>query len=459
METLKKEMINNKQIIWSETCVDPGCRVFFVGKRVFRAYEEWRRQETLDFLNSECYSMLRSKHMVVRTWVTDDIVIDGYPLILEHERLCCMPEKWLCFEMLKDVLTFHFEINSLCKHYGYGIRDIGFGNVTLNNGKLCFTDFGSFRKADQIDLDVYTQCCLPLAYLPIAIYARNDGNDFIADSMIGDYDRWNTAQKQPRHDTLYTHLLWHYLHPIVAHYNLRVLRKTLHYSVRSAFTIWLIKMINRSVQWILPNAKNRDLIKIYPTYSDVKASKVVAHIKFPYMGDSYYPIESQCILQYIPNIIAKQIEEKVKRIVLWGNFEYNELIALRQLVDAEIIVMSSDRIYTNELYKKIRKNRDNLFVLCCNAMQGKDFNVFGALRTDMLVLQEGVYNQAHFGSHSDWAEKASYFAEFLLTDLIPNDEIESSKISNFYKLCYNKTYQVYQRLSDCEGLANTPPRD
>ena len=439
-------MIEIKQIVWSENCVDPGSRVFFIGDRVFRAYEESRKQETLDFIASECYSVLRENQMIVKTWIVDEIQLEGYPLILEHERLCCMPEKWLCFDMMKDILTFHFEVNELCRKYGYGIRDIGYGNVTLNNGKLCFTDFGSFRKMENIDPNIYEQYCLPLAYLPLAMNSRNDGTDFLADCMIGDYDKWITAQTKPSGDTLLTNHYWSYLHPIVSSYTIRLRRSNIHLKVRTAFSVWLVQKLNAILQVFVPRGiSGRNIFDITPMYSEDKAKKHLPEIQFPYSGTSVYPMEEQAILQNIPNVIVEQIKHSVKRIVLWGNFAYDDLYSLKKAVDAEVIVMSSDRIYTNNLYKQIRQNKDDIMVICCNAMRGKDFNALKSIaRTDMLILQKEIFMQVHIGTHSDWAEKASHFAEYVFTSTINDEEMRLCHINEFHRLEGDNKYSQYQ---------------
>lgn len=449
-EQTHMQALDTKRVRWSENCVDPGSRVFFIGDRVFRAYEESRRLETLEFLNSDCYAELRGKRMIVKTWIAGEIQLEGYPLILEHERLCCMPEKWHCFEMLKDILAFHFEVNSICNKYGYGLRDIGYGNVTYAEGRLCFTDFGSFRRIENVDPNIFVQYCLPLAYLPLAIYSSNDGNDFIADCMIEDYDKWITACTKPVSNTLLTNHLWNYLHPIVQYYNLRVRRSKVHWRFRTRFAIWCVQKINTLFQPFVPiQYSGRNIIDVEPIYSYAKAINCLATLQSPYVGESIYPIGGKQILKYVPSVISQQIKHPIGRIVIWGNYMYEEIVQLRKAVDCELIVMSSDRMYCNHLYRQIRSNHDEIVVACCNAMRGKDFSVLNSLKTDLLVLQDEVYKQSRIGEHSDWAERASYFAEYILTNSLAKDEILSSRINGYYS-CIEGTqdisYHLYQIL-------------
>lgn len=429
------QTLDTNRIHWSENCVDPGSRVFFIDNRVFRAYEDNRKQETLEFLNSDCYTELKEKQMIVRSWIADEIQLEGYPLILEHEHLCCMPEKWLCFEMLKEILAFHFEVNKICHKYGYGLRDIGYGNVTLKNGRLCFTDFGSFRRIENIDPNIYEQYCLPLAYLPLAIYSKNDGNDFVADCFIGDYDKWITAQKKPVSDTLLTNHLRSYIHPIVRYYNLRFRKSNIHWRAKTGLVMWLIQKLNETFMPLIPpKYAGRNFIDIGPIYSCGKVEKQLRKIQFPYQGESMYPVSKQPILLYVPDVVSKYVGDPIKRIVLWGNFLYKEVAILRQTIKGEMIVMSNDRLYCNHLYKQIRSHQDDIAVICCNVMRGKDFMVFGALKTDVLILQDGVYKQAYIGSHSDWAERASHFADYVIVSTLNQEVAQVCRMQAFYSL-------------------------
>lgn len=432
-----------QHIKWSEQCGDPGCRVFFIGERVFRAYNESRRQETLDFLNSECYAELLKNGMVVRTWITNDVSIDGYPLIVEHEHLTFMPEEWFCFDMLKDVLAFHFRVNEFCHKYGYGIRDIGYGNVTLKNGQFCFTDFGSFRKIENIGSG-YLQHGLPLAFLPIVIYGKNEGNDFLAHSLITKYHAWCTSYCIPRKDRFLHDCLRHYLHPIVSYYDMFWRNCLPHIRVRNQMTLKIVEALNLIFKLILPwKPLDWSLIKIHNVYSAEKAAKALHSIEFPYVGNSVLPISCEGSLSYVPTLVAKHTNS-IKRIVLWGNFQYEELIVLKKTISAEIIVMSNDRIYTNNLYKKLKQDKVSIWVVCCNVMRGNEFQLLKCLKSELLVMQDEVYEQAKAADHSDWAEKASHFASYLLVYELSKEEMMKAKMSNFWSMVEeNPDYKLF----------------
>ncbi len=435
----------NQNIRWSEQCGDPGSRVFFKGERVFRAYDELRRQETLDFLNSKCYEELLENGMVVRTWVADDVSIDGYPLILEHERLSFMPETWFPYEMLKDVLAFHIEVNALCRKYGYGVRDVGYGNVTFKNGKLCFSDFGSFQKVETIDNWVYMQHGMPLAFLPISMYSSNDGNDFLAESLLVNYSKWGASYCEPMKDNLLHDRLRAYLYPIIDHYDVYWRARYFHIKIKSRASLGLVNLLNAAMKSVFfKHPADWQFIKIQNVYSEQKVTKALQRIASQYTGEPIHPIEENHILQRIPEVIKKHSGEQINRVVLWGNFSYEELLALRASIDSEIVVMSNDRVYTNQLYKKIIESKTQIWVVCCNAIRGNDFSILKRLKCDLLVMQDGIYEYARQWEHSDWAEKTSYFASSILVHEIDKEEYDKTKMQNFWTLKEdNNQYKLF----------------
>ena len=210
--------------------------------------------------------------------------------------------------------------------------------------------------------------------------------------------------------------------------------------------MWCAQKLNDVLAPLIPQKyAGRNIIDIEPVYSCEKAEKQLKTIQLPYQGGSLYPVTEQPILSYVPEVIAQYIKHPMKRIVLWGNFLYEEIATLRGNIYGEIIVMSNDRIYCNHLYKQIRSHQDNIAVICCNVMRGKDFKVLNALKTDILILQDEVYKQAHIGSHSDWAERASLFSEYILTSTLPKEEIESCRMNSFYSL-QNRTTEFEVQL-------------
>lgn len=436
----------NQNIRWSEQCGDPGCRVFFIGERVFRAYDESRQQETIEFLNSDCYTELLNKGMVVRTWIANDVSVDGYSLIVEHERMSFMPETWLPLEMLKDILAFHFEINALCEKYGYGLRDIGYGNVTLKNGQLCFTDFGSFRKRENIVEELFVQHCLPLAFAPIAIYSQNDGNDFLAHELLVNYSKWLASCTIPYKDNLLHERLRLYLHPIVSYYDVCRKQRRIHVHVKKRFCIRLITLLNYTMQTLFEK-KSVDwrFIKISNVYSAENAAKMLKNIRGGDSKNYTIPEDTSNIVKELPTVLSRHIKSRCGRVVLWGNFAFDELKLLYESIEAEILVMSNDRVYANQMYSQLRDENIPIWVLCCNAMKGKDFDILKTLKADVLVVQDGIYEQAYESGHSDWGEKASYFASFLLVHSLNKEEMNKTMLYNYWMLKEdNNQYKLFE---------------
>ena len=61
-------------------------------------------------------------------------------------------------------------------------------------------------------------------------------------------------------------------------------------------------------------------------------------------------------------------------------------------------------------------------------------------------MQNEIYNQAREFDHSDWAEKASYYASYVLIQELDEDEAERTKLLNFWKPVEStEQYKLYKR--------------
>lgn len=441
-------MIDTKQIIWSRNCVDPSSRVFFAENRVFRAFEDVRKAEVLAFLHSDCYDYLLSKGMIVRTWVAKDVQIEGYGVILEHERVHTLRPQWMPYDQLKDILLFHFEINRICKEYGYGLRDIGYDNVTLHNGKYCFVDFGSFRKIENIDNKIYLDSCLPLACLPLLLYTQNNGQDFIADKMLVDYDIWEMGASVPSHQEAFYDFARTYLTPIVDKYKLYLARyHKINISFRHPWFIPVVSQLNKIAYHIFKRQPWWHFIKIKNIYSEDKAYEVMKNIKCPYESVNSLPINADKIVLDLKDILAKFVD--VKHLTLWGNFKIEDISELRKHYKGVLVVMTSDRFYANTLYRFVHEQGLDIRVLCTNAMRGKEPTLFSYLRTDMLFLQCKVYEHARVGENLNFAEKASYMSKYIVMSTLDAQETEDNKKALFWNLIDKyKDYCIFENKNE-----------
>lgn len=431
-----------QHIKWSSNTNDPNSRVFFVGDRVFRAFWEERILEVQDFLNSEAFAILQERGMIVRTWIPSDVQIDG-ALVVEHERLICVPAHWQPYESLRDILRFHYEIDTLCRQYGYAIRDVGLDNVILHKGQLCFVDFGSFRKASSVEEDVlYADENLTDALIPLVLYQRNNGYDFIADMMIDNY-AWKLASGYPTHSEGLYDWARPFLRPITEGYKLKLARYHSSITVHCWLTIKLINCVNKLSSCIMRMPKWWRLIKITNVYSRKKVLKWLDSISYP---TQEYGHKSEIVNTSYASILNEVIPtmKDVKRITSWGNFAWEDILNLRKTFTGELVIVTSDKMYANMLYKKVKAAKVDIMIVLSNAMMGRDTQALDFFRTDLLVLPPEVIQNSKIITHTVWAEKSAMFAKNLLIPALGKEDEEGSQLNKFWSNVWNnQSFQLF----------------
>lgn len=458
---MKQERQNIK---WASNCVDPGSRVFFIGNRVFRAFDSFRAQEALDFLHSELYAKLLKDGMIVRTWEANDVQLPDYPVILEHEFLTCTPAQWLSLEQLKDILVFHFEIDAICKPYGYGIRDIGFDNVVLCKGKLCFIDFGSFRKIENIDDAVLLGYCLPLAYLPIALYSKDAGYDYIADRMIVDYDMWFTEKCLPSNEISFWRLMRPYLSPIIKRYECHLARyHSMRWNTSRYYTTRIYDMLNSIARRILRKPYGWDMIKIQNEYTREKVIEAVKNLPNPYVAIPVDVVDDEQFGE-LYKFVERHIPSTISKVVLWGNFTAKQIETFLKNRPWKVTVLTCDRVYASKLYRECLGLHLDVRFLCANILRGKDYIMLRQLKTDVIILQNDIYQQTRIGTHLDWTEKAAEIADYIVMRVMPEEDIVDARMCDYWvKMIEQFQYQIYSKMGILQEMscglerANTPP--
>lgn len=428
-------MVNYKNIRWSENSNDPNCRVFFVGNRVFRAFEEARRQETEDFLHSDLFALLQERGMLVKTWISEDIQIDNYPLIVEHERVSCIPAKMMPDTCLAGIARFHFEIDTLCRQYGYALRDVGFDNVTIRNGQYCFVDFGSFRKIS--NADIYAGDTLIDMVLPIVLYYRNNGYDFIASQML-DYFTWELNKSKPSYTTGFEDMIRPFLRPLIGGYRIKLARyHSISLTIHSVLMLKLIIIINRIANCMLRKPEWWRLIKVQNIYSPKKIKRWFDKLPTPLRKvEQKQNIAKNDYAACIIEALTKQVPLS-KRVLLWGNYEYEDIMTLRNAYTGEIVVMSNDRTYADMLYKKVFDAKSDVVVLLSNVMISRELHALNYLKSDLLILTESVIVQTTLETHAIWAEKVASVATYMLVENQSEEKLAEAKVSDYWNYMGN----------------------
>jgi len=122
--------------------MDDFGRVFFANNRVFRAINDQQKDYCLLLLNSDLIRELTNKKLIPDTKISD-LTIDGYSLVLEHEKLLHTLQHEWTFSMIKDAAVTILEVNEICNKHGYELKDGHLFNMLFRGTQPVWVDFGS----------------------------------------------------------------------------------------------------------------------------------------------------------------------------------------------------------------------------------------------------------------------------------------------------------------------------
>lgn len=156
-------------------------RVFFRENKVYRAIFEGASESCERLLSSALF-----KELVSRGWVPETRVstlhVQGFPLVLEHEKLMEIAQHEWSFSMLKDAAIRVWHINKLCNTYGYELKDGHTLNILFRGTEPVWSDVGSIapvkNKASWIAYDEY----LSSFVLPLICWSKGAG--YIARKLL-----------------------------------------------------------------------------------------------------------------------------------------------------------------------------------------------------------------------------------------------------------------------------------
>ncbi len=373
-------MLKDKIHFLSESFFDPVGRVFFLRDRVFRAIEADYVQATLDFLKSPLFHELQKRKWLVKTWVSHDVQVNGYDLILEHERMKCISPSIWTFSQLKDAILFNMQIDNLCQEYGTRLRDARYSNITFIEGRPIFVDFGSFvgNLECYLEKDFYL-----LVYPPLYWYSKREFMlSRIWQEKALDYYRTNqVAPMKVIEDSMFYKNL--YSHK-VKYYDIHIRQKYPHFKIYTNCGIEIFRGINLIARRLLGKDSIWKLFKYEAIYKYPQTDFIVK-IKSPYLlTDNYtYPEEHLDTIQFsrsMPN------DTNLKSIMLYGNFSYENIKEIRSQFIGEIIIVSPDYIYTDRLYLKAKEDNININVVCCNILTETSDIILKELSVDILII-------------------------------------------------------------------------
>lgn len=149
VEEALRELASSDVEFASSSIVDPVGKVFFHGGRVFRAiYDEGAAAFHVRLLNEPWIGDAFDAGLV-RTWVPDDVSMEGARLVLEHERLSftVFPAEFTS-QMLWDAAKTIVAVGAVLARHGVYLKDAHPWNLGFARGRARFIDFGSLQPND-----------------------------------------------------------------------------------------------------------------------------------------------------------------------------------------------------------------------------------------------------------------------------------------------------------------------
>lgn len=143
-------MLHESDLTFAQSSiVDPIGKVFFHGGRVFRAIKD-------EHAGSLCRELLGERWIgeafdagLVKTWIPEDVSVDGAALVLEHERVAftSVPAEFTS-GMLWEAARTTVRVGAVLARHGYFVKDAHPWNVLFSRGHAQFVDFGSIQRAE-----------------------------------------------------------------------------------------------------------------------------------------------------------------------------------------------------------------------------------------------------------------------------------------------------------------------
>jgi len=138
-----KTKISKDKINFLDNGADPLGRVFEHDNRVFRAIYPEKQSYYFSMVQSGLLKELIDKNLIPNTWESE-YAVEGFDLVLEHEKIRYnIPLLW-SFSMLKAVAVNILIVNKIANKYGYQLIDAHPFNSCFDGVLPKFIDIGSF---------------------------------------------------------------------------------------------------------------------------------------------------------------------------------------------------------------------------------------------------------------------------------------------------------------------------
>lgn len=151
--------------------------VVFKDDKIYRAIYPHRKQRFIELYNSGILQIL-SKEGLIPDFKVSDFYIDGYPLLIEVEKLNIIHVINYTYSMIKEETKLKLRLLEILNEFGYTLIDGHTANATFQNGKPVFFDLGSFVKSDRTgraDYEIWLYNIIPLIFLSVGRFMSARG--------------------------------------------------------------------------------------------------------------------------------------------------------------------------------------------------------------------------------------------------------------------------------------------
>lgn len=402
----KSNIIKGSEIKYSSlSFTDPVGRVFFARDRIFRAINPSMENEVREFLSSGCYRFLLERGWLVKTWVTSDVQMSAYPLVLEHEKVHCVRWQLLTMQQLVDAAKLHIQIAETCAKFGYYLFDSGFNNVGIKDGKLCLIDFGSIRKGRDVQRETYA-----FSVIYIALWMMNKGYYAMARSLEPIQYTLDVTGSCLLQDA---YIFQSAVLPLVKYYRcyLKVKKITLPaIQIRTRFGLQMAHAINSSVRLIARQKYTKsNLLKIRPIYSALHL-KVIERFEHNSQAKTY----ESTFLSDVQKFIAAG---HLNNALVYGEYSFESLMELKSICKGTLCIASPDVEYADSAYRYFSEHKSDILVLNYTPATNQHFEFLQELHVDTFVVEPSylLWPWKADRVDSNYMERIAKFANNVIT--------------------------------------------
>jgi len=418
--------------------MDDFGRVFFQSGRVFRAIHNDKKDFCLKLLYSELFKELSEKKLIPKTTVAD-FKIEGYELVLEHEKLLQTFQHEWSFSMIRNVALTILEVNSICEKYGYELKDAHMFNLAFRGTQPVWLDIGSIlpKVKNNTSWTAYNEF-LNAVVVPLLFWSENQ--IFIARKLLESIHYGITTI--PSQSILESGLLK----------LLNVSKETYLFKVRSLKLIEtksrnrFLSIVTAKTQTIINKitSKNTNVFSYNLNYTpinsllnsiasnDIKDYLLslpipIVDSKWKAYHQNYRNIDGS--VNYSPRF--KTILELIKSakdiktiIDLAGNEGILSELLLKELPQTSIIIADYDQNAIDMAYNNFRKiNPENVTTLLLNLMYTSDMaGTAKRLRSDLvlaLAITHHLILTEKYSLHAIFERISSFTNKYVMIEFMP----------------------------------------